>query len=260
MNLAQVMAPQIPLLRRFARALTGSQTSGDRYVASLLEVLIADPSSFEQSNSPRVEPYRLLCKLWDSLPVNLEPEQPDEAWEAAANRRMSFVAPAARKAFLLASVEGFDLDEVSTILGIPEDDARALLDQAAKEIAEQVQTRVLIIEDEPLIALDIETLVKDLGHDVVGIARTHKEALVLAQAERAGLVLADVHLADGSSGIDAVADILGEYEVPVIFITAFPERLLTGERPEPAFLITKPFLPEMVKGVISQALFFGGRT
>ena len=42
----------------------------------------------------------------------------------------------------------------------------------------------------------------------------------------------------------------------MIFITAFPERLLTGERPEPTFLVTKPFNPDMVKALISQALFF----
>ena len=71
-----------------------------------------------------------------------------------------------------------------------------------------------------------------------------------------GLVLADIQLADGSSGLDAVNEILTEIEVPVIFITAFPERLLTGEKPEPAFLITKPFRPEAVKAAISQALFF----
>jgi DNA-binding LytR/AlgR family response regulator len=78
------------------------------------------------------------------------------------------------------------------------------------------------------------------------------------------MILADIQLADGSSGIDAVNEILGVLDVPVVFITAYPERLLTGERPEPAFLITKPFKPEMVKAVISQALFFdvkagGGR-
>jgi hypothetical protein len=47
--------------------------------------------------------------------------------------------------------------------------------------------------------------------------------------------------------------------VPVIFITAYPERLLTGERPEPTFLVTKPFRPEVVKAIISQALFFDRR-
>lgn len=70
------------------------------------------------------------------------------------------------------------------------------------------------------------------------------------------LVLADIQLADGSSGIDAVNRILATKNLPVIFITAFPERLLTGERTEPTFLITKPFLPDMVKALVSQALFF----
>ena len=69
-------------------------------------------------------------------------------------------------------------------------------------------------------------------------------------------MLADIQLADGSSGIDAVKDILEQISVPVIFITAFPERLLTGERPEPTFLITKPFQPNAIRAAISQALFF----
>ena len=81
-----------------------------------------------------------------------------------------------------------------------------------------------------------------------------------ALADRPGLVLADIQLADDSSGIDAVKDILAEFSVPVIFITAFPERLLTGERPEPTFLITKPFQRSTVKAAISQALFFDEAT
>ena len=47
--------------------------------------------------------------------------------------------------------------------------------------------------------------------------------------------------------------------VPVIFVTAFPERLLTGTKPEPTFLVRKPFNPEALKAVISQALFFDVR-
>jgi len=141
---------------------------------------------------------------------------------------------------------------------------RSLLDQAGREISAQISARVLIIEDEPLIALDIENIVRDIGHDVVGIASTHKEATAEAKRTRPQLVLADIQLADGSSGIDAVNEILETTNVPVVFITAYPERLLTGERPEPAFLMTKPFKAEMVKAIISQALFFdvkaGNRT
>ena len=115
---------------------------------------------------------------------------------------------------------------------------------------------MLIIEDEPVIAADIAALVKELGHRVTGIAATREEATAAAAADKPGLVLADIQLADGSSGIDAVRDILSNMDTPVIFITAFPERLLTGERPEPTFLITKPFQPETVKAAIGQALFF----
>ena len=119
---------------------------------------------------------------------------------------------------------------------------------------------VLIIEDEPIIAMDIETIVRDLGHNVTGVAVTRDEAVTQAREHPPGLVLADIQLADDSSGIDAVKDILAEFSVPVIFITAFPERLLTGTRPEPTFLITKPFQRSTVKAAIAQALFFDAAT
>ena len=255
MSVATLIAPQLPLLRRYARALTGSQNSGDAYVAALLETLIADPSMFETDADPRVESYRLLSKLWSSFSVNTEAEAPT-TWETAASRKLDAITPRARQAFLLISVEGFTPEQAATVLDANDGEVQELVRQAGKEIGEQVQSKVLVIEDEPLIALDIETLVQDLGHTVTGIARTHSEAVKVAVANPPGLVLADIQLADGSSGVDAVNEILQSFNVPVIFITAFPERLLTGDKPEPAFLITKPFLPEMVKAVISQALFF----
>jgi len=115
----------------------------------------------------------------------------------------------------------------------------------------------MVIEDEPIIAMDIVDIVLSVGHAVTGIARTHAEALQLAKADRPDMVLADIQLADNSSGIDAVNDILKLFpDTPVIFITAFPERLLTGKRPEPAFLITKPFSEDQVRSAVSQAMFF----
>ena len=133
---------------------------------------------------------------------------------------------------------------------------RRLLAQAVAEIDRQTATQVLIIEDEPLISMDLAEIVESLGHKVSTIARTAREAVQAARADPPGLVLADIHLADGSSGLDAVREILGLFEVPVIFITSFPERLLTGERPEPTFLITKPYDPNAIKATVSQALFF----
>jgi CheY-like chemotaxis protein len=170
------------------------------------------------------------------------------------------MTPRPRIAFLLRSLEGFTNEQIAQTLDCSLSEVQGLVDTAGREIAEQIRTDVLIIEDEPFIALDLQNLVEDLGHNVVDIARTHSEAVGSIRQYRPGLILADIQLADGSSGLEAVNEILGELEVPVIFITAYPERFLTGERPEPAFLITKPFLVDTVKAVISQALFFDRRS
>jgi DNA-directed RNA polymerase specialized sigma24 family protein len=257
MSIAKQIAPQLPYLRRFARALSGTQASGDAYVAETLEALIADPSIFEAELGVRVALYRIFLKLWTSVGINNEID--GGGGRSLPERNLNALTPRSRQAFLLRTVEGFSLSEVATIMTESVAETAALLDQAGREIAGQVATDVLIIEDEAIIALDIEHLVRELGHRVTGIARTHREAIALVGAKKPGLVLADIQLADGSSGLDAVNEILRSISVPVIFITAYPERLLTGERPEPAFLITKPFQSDSVKAAISQALFFDRR-
>jgi CheY-like chemotaxis protein len=193
MSKSDVVVPHFPYLRRYARALTGSQTSGD-------------------------------AKF--------------------------------RQAFLLISVKGFSEEHSSRILDVDITVLRKLVEDAGRELAAQIATDVLIIEDETLIALDLEALVENLGHKVVGVARTRAEAATIAHGHRPGLILADIQLADGSSGLDAVNDLLNMFEVPVIFITAYPERYLTGERPEPAFLVSKPYQPATLSALVSQALFF----
>jgi DNA-directed RNA polymerase specialized sigma24 family protein len=256
MSLSTRIAPHLPYLRRYSRAVTGSQSSGDAYVAAMLEALIADPSIFPEASSDRIGLYRLFNGIFSDLQVQVDPGPSPFAWEQRASANLAAVPPRPRQAFLLSAVEGFDIGEVSEILEVPLETAKTLLNEAAEEISRQVATDILIIEDEPLIAMDIEQMVTSLGHRVTGIARTHTEALELFHEDTPGMVLADIQLADGSSGIDAVNDILKTGAVPVIFITAFPEHLLTGERPEPAFLVTKPFDENMVKALISQALFF----
>jgi DNA-directed RNA polymerase specialized sigma24 family protein len=253
MSLAETIAPQLPYLRRFARALTGSQESGDAYVVAVLETLVADPNSFPEGHLKRVGLYKCFLKVWNSVSLNRDPPQP----KTQADRSLEAITPLPRQAFLLASVEGFTTLQIAEILECSAGEVTRLIEEAGEQIAEQTATDVLIIEDEPLISMDLEALVKGLGHRVSGIARTHREALAEVRKKKPGLVLADIHLADGSSGLDAVNEILMGFTVPVIFITAFPERLLTGERPEPTFLITKPFEPNTVRALVSQALFFG---
>jgi DNA-directed RNA polymerase specialized sigma24 family protein len=255
MALAQKISPHIPYLRRYARALTGNQKSGDAYVAAVIESLLADPSSFDEQLNPKVALYKVFTTIWRSLSINRQRSE-SRPFDHDIDNKLDIITPPARQAFLLLSIEDFSNAEAAAILEVSEKELDTMMTQAGREIAEQIATNVLIIEDEPIIAMDVEHIVRSLGHEVAGIARTHNEAVALARKGGIGLVLADIQLADGSSGINAVNEILQNIELPVIFITAYPERLLTGERPEPTFLITKPFQPETVKAVISQALFF----
>ncbi len=253
MSKNEMLAQELPRLRRYARALTGSQASGDAYVASALEALIEDPATLDQSSSARIALYKAFSVIWNSLGVNTMPESIDQS---TAERHLTGITPRPRQAFLLLTLEGFSEEDAAEVLDLDVAGLRALADESGREMAAEIATDVLIIEDEPLVAMELETLVEGLGHNVVGIGRTHTESVALAKAHRPGMILADIRLADDSSGLDAVNELLQLFEVPVIFITAYPEQFLTGKRPEPTFLIPKPFQPATVSAVISQALFF----
>ncbi|MBP6030575.1 MAG: response regulator [Sphingobium sp.] len=245
MILRATIAPELPYLRRYARTITGSQALGDAAVREMLEALLLAPDSIDLGKPPRIELYRIFHKLWQPGGTGIESTRPT----AHLDERTRYV-------LMLSAVEGFSEDEVSEIIGIAPDQVRQALNYAREAITAELLSEVLIIEDEPIIALHIRSIVEDLGHTVQGIAATHKDAVALARLHQPELVLADISLADGSNGIDAVRDILDDIEVPVIFVTAYPERLLTGERPEPTYLITKPFDADVLAATIGQALMF----
>jgi CheY-like chemotaxis protein len=255
MSTAQAVTQHLPFLRRYARALAGSQQSGDAYVTAALEALIADPTVVSLASSPRVALYQLFTKIWNSVDVNVKSEPPTDP-KMPVEQRLGHITPLPRQAFLLVALEGFSEEDAAAIIDNDGRPRRTLVEQSGRELAAEIATDVLIIEDETFIAMDLEGLVENLGHHVLGVARTHAAAVTLAKTKRPGLILADIQLADGSSGLEAVNELLKSFEVPVIFITAYPERFLTGERPEPAFLIAKPFQPATVSAVISQVLFF----
>lgn len=252
-SLRERMGPHLPYLRRYGRALTGSQRTGDAFVRAALEALLQAPDQIEPQRPARVELFRLFHAFWSPFA--------DQVDGAAATVRqlvgeelLAALPSHRREALLLTAVEGFSIADAAVILGRSDAEVRADIAAANAAIAEQMAGRVMIIEDEPIIAMDLQNIVEGLGHSVVGVATTRTEAAALARSEDADLVLADIQLADGSSGIDAVKDILADHDVPVVFVTAFPERLLTGERPEPTYLITKPFQVETLVATIGQAL------
>lgn len=259
-NLADEIVVCLPNLRRYARALTGSQASGDRYAAATMEAILADRSLMDTALGARVSLFRAFQSVWSSsgstLGESANTSQLAGA-EARAQARMANLTPRSREALLLRVIEEFRSEEVAQIMRITSPEADALVQAAMREMEAEVPGKVLIIEDEPLIAMDIRNIVQDMGHTVTGIAPTRREALNLGEGAHPDLILADIQLADNSSGIDAVNDLLALLgDVPVVFITAFPDRLLTGEKPEPAFLITKPFTQEQVRSAVSQAIFF----
>lgn len=266
MSRSQAIAPHLPFLRRYARALTGSQDSGDAFVAAALEAVLADPAALPDDPSPRVALYRVFHVIWSSANV-AEPDagdgvgQEDRAVseERAAQVRLQRLVPERRQALLLTTLEGFSAEDAGRVLGRPADQVVALISEAMGDITRGIRTEVLIIEDETVIALDLAAIVQEMGHTVSHIAVTRSDAVAAALQKRPGLILADIQLADDSSGIDAVKEILSDGRIPAIFITAYPERLLTGERPEPTYLVTKPFEPDTLKVTISQALSFFGQ-
>jgi DNA-directed RNA polymerase specialized sigma24 family protein/CheY-like chemotaxis protein len=254
-DISTTVGGHLPYLRRYARALTGNQATGDRYAAATLEAIIAAPEMMLDGGDAKVALFRTFHAVWSSAGAPLG--EPDTRLSAKAQAHMARLTPNTREALLLHSIEGFRDEEIASIMGVTIDEAEQLLVIANREMQEAVAGRILVIEDEAIIAMDIKVIVEEMGHSVTGIARTRALAVELAAREKPDLILADIQLADQSSGIDAVNDILRQFdEVPVVFITAFPERLLTGRRPEPAFLITKPYAEEQVRSAVSQAMFF----
>ena len=255
MTMTATLGPHLPYLRRYARALTGSQASGDAYVRASLEALLEGNVQLMEGVPPRLALYRLFHELW-STASHISQTGEAAADKSAVAQRIQALEPTNREALLLTAVEGFSIPETATILDWSEEDVQDAIAAALRAIDRDLASRVLIIEDETIIALDLENLVHELGHHVTGIATTRDDAIRMAREQRPELILTDIKLADGSSGIDAAMAILKDFDIPVVFITAYPERLLTGQRPEPTYLVAKPFSRDTVRATIGQALFF----
>lgn len=250
-----MIAANLPFLRRYARALTGSQDTGDRYAEATLEAMLVDEAAPVQNVDVKVAMFAAFHLVWSSAGAPLG--TPDSRLSASAQAHMARLTANTREALLLHAIEGFPHGDIARIMQVEPGEVAELIRIATTEMLDSVAGKVMIIEDEAIIAMDIRAIVTDLGHAVTGIARTRAEAVALAESNRPDLILADIQLADNSSGIDAVNDILALFDdIPVVFITAFPERLLTGKRAEPTFLITKPFSEDQVTSAVSQAMFF----
>jgi DNA-directed RNA polymerase specialized sigma24 family protein/CheY-like chemotaxis protein len=246
--------PHVPHLRRHARLLSGSTDVGDEYVRISLELIMAEPERLRGADQ-RVLLFRAFHAVWSALNENAQRKLGDAITiEDRLDQGLAALAPIERRVLLLAVVEEMSLEQVGLVLDLDVATVRDYLAKARANLRQEVELPVLIIEDEPMIAIELSQIVQDMGLSVAGTAARQDEALVAAEAgeeEPLGLVLADIQLPDSGSGIVAAQEILERYNVPIVFVTGFPERLLTGSGLEP---VAKPFDPEGLKVTIAHAL------
>ena len=98
MSTAQLVVQHLPYLRRYARALTGSQMAGDAYVAATLETLVNEPETIGQGTNVKVDLFRVFTRIWNSLSVNGKGEQIQR--DLPAEVRLGQITPLPRQAFL----------------------------------------------------------------------------------------------------------------------------------------------------------------
>jgi DNA-directed RNA polymerase specialized sigma24 family protein len=156
MSLGQDLAPHLPFLRRYARALTGSQSHGDAFVRATLEAIVAAPEDFPRDVDPRLGLYRTFHVIWAS--ANIEDVAGDSASgdaEGIAQARLARITPLSRQALLLTAMEGFTPEDAGYLIGGSPDEVEALVSEALSEIERQTRADVLIIEDEPIMAMYI---------------------------------------------------------------------------------------------------------
>jgi CheY-like chemotaxis protein len=113
-----------------------------------------------------------------------------------------------------------------------------------------VSLKILIVEDEPILAIELESIVKELGHDVIGVAASSRAALKVLETQTPDIALVDVHLTDGATGPDTARRIAESGDAAVLFTTSNPERV------PPDFacacgVLTKPYSDQSIKSAIA---------
>ena len=248
----QAIKSYLPALRRYAHALGGSRQRGDAYIEICCEVLLEDPRWLRRHKTLRLDLFKLLHAVIDRVGGD---DTPDADGPRDAEGRMRdavlSLSPERRRLVLLLSFEDLRTGDLAYIMGLDETTVKAQLQHAWKDIYQRPQARVLILEDEELVADLLSDMVEELGHTVIGVASNERSAIELANAMEPELVLADVRLRSGS-GTSAVEAIRGRSRVPVIFITGYPDGVKTTGADE--YVMAKPFRPDDLKQTIAHAL------
>lgn len=252
---AQVLERNLRALRRYASILTGSKATGDELILMCLE-RIAETEEHKEPGFDRVDLFRHFHDVVSDVGYCYDASSWQDLHrdETQVLRRLAALADLDRGILLLRKIEWLSYDEIADIVRLPLDDIVPRLVDASKTMRELEHHSVLIIEDEFLIARDLWRIVEDMGHSVCGVAGNADVAITLAASEKPTLVLADLRLADGQfSGIDAARMITSSADIPIVFVTAYPEQAARTFASDP-YIVRKPFHPATIAAAVNCAL------
>ena len=232
------------LVRRYFRAVLGDQAAGDR----LADALPPQPRFGQGVRGAGAA--RVLCdamRRWRRVhaqAVGAAPFSPASLVRALPPGR----APS-RQAAILCDVFELSIAEAAEALDRSSGEVTMLLAEGRAAASAPLGARVLIVEDDPLVAEHLAQVARDVGARRVTIAKNASEAMASVPPD---IAVCDYDLGDGPTGADVVRRLSAEHGTACLFVTAHPERASRGGDGEPAFIVAKPF----AEGVVRAALRF----
>jgi CheY-like chemotaxis protein len=242
--------PHLPLLRRYARALTGSRSWGDALAQATMEEVEARPRGEEMP--ARVALFRTLSTLFEAYP------QPDgsKPFDPAPT---GSATPLSVQALLLRALEQFSQEDAAKILGVSPGRLNELAEEGGKAVQSDDRAMLLILDSDVMVTLDLTAALEMCGHRVCATPTTRAKALECAQIHRPELtILTSATRFGGDTDPLGVAEEVRQVcNASTVLLTAYPERFLRGEEGECTFVMAKPFQPTAVVALVGQALRLG---
>lgn len=247
---ARQLNEHLPYLRRYARALTGSIHDGDDLVMRCVEAAMLAPTRFGVPDRSRAALYALLHLLFDTNGEGRPSSSPHPI-----ERALATLPEPERRLYLLTTLERLTMAEAARVMVMPPEKAIEAVRRARDALRERMTARVLVVEDNPVIALDLQTVVADMGHEVCGTAAGEKQALALAEETKPTLALMDIRLAAGDDGIAVARQMRERLGLKVIFVTAFASELERQRLEHLGTVVQKPFSAQDIRDAISRMVF-----
>lgn len=242
----------LPRLRRYSRLMTGSREVADDYVQVCLERLLQTPRSLRRSTIA-FDMFSTFHRVISDNEIHLDTVVPPKA--PRLEQELLALPVDQRRAVQLVNIEGFSHDEAARISGQQPEAFMECLIAGRAQLRRNLSASVFIIEDELLVALDISQLVEEFGHNVCGTASRSGDAIRGIESCRPSLVLADVQLGDSvAAGIDACERFRDQYDLEVIYVTGYPDRVHRALKRDDVLIVPKPVERETLREAMGRAL------